>query len=322
MVRWSVQIFEQASGRSEPLEKCRLPVLPPNPMPIYKSYYIPHSIQDALKVLDNQTPEKVRLIAGGTDLLLDLQQERHPPLEALVDVTQIPELQKLEPIENKLFIGAAVPLKVIANSPLVQQGAKALSEATGLIGGPQVRNSATLGGNVAHALPAGDGTIALAALGATAQIAAKAGIREVPMLDLYAGPGKTRLKLCEEILVGFFVPITQNLQASSFKRVMRPQGVALPIVNMAIWVQRNDARIADIRISVGPAGPTPQRGFAAESVLIGRRFETETVDRALDALLNSVHFRTSPQRGTAKYRRHLCGVLLRDTLQTAWERTF
>ena len=291
-------------------------------MPIYTNYYIPHSINDVFKVLDGQTPDKVRLIAGGTDLLLDLQQGRHPPLESLVDVTQIPDLQKLEQNQDKLLIGAAVPLRKITNSVLVQKGATALAEATGLIGGPQVRNSATLGGNVAHALPAGDGTISLVALGATTLVATKSEIREVPMLELFEGPGITRLRLCEEFLVGFVVPVADKYQASSFKRVMRPQGVALPIVNMAVWLQRSEDKIADVRIAVGPAGPTPQRGFAAEDVLRGRRFEAETIRDGLKALLESVHFRTSPQRGTAKYRRHLCGVLFGDTLRSAWERTF
>ena len=291
-------------------------------MPIYKSYFIPHSIQDALKVLESQTPESVRLIAGGTDLLLDLQQGRHPPLDALVDVTQIQEMQVLERRQDRLFIGAAVPLKQIASSALVREGAEALSEATGLIGGPQVRNTATLGGNVAHALPAGDGTISLVAMNATAQIASKEGLREVPLLELFAGPGKSKLRVCEDILVGFFVPVAHTLQASAFKRVMRPQGVALPIVNMAVWIERSAEKIADVRIAVGPAGPTPQRGFSAENVLKGYRPDPDVIRLALDALLQDVHFRTSPQRGTAKYRRHLCGVLLKDTLETAWDRTF
>ena len=291
-------------------------------MPIYKNYYLPKTINDALKVLEGHTPESVRLVAGGTDLLLDLQQGGHPPLEALVDVNHIPNLQILEKQKDMLYVGAALPLKQIPSSPLVQKHATALAEATGIIGGPQVRNSATLGGNVAHALPAGDGTISLLALGAEAEVASKDGMRKLPMLDLFSGPGKSALDPCGEILVGFVVPAADPNQASAFKRVMRPQGVALPIVNFAVWLERKDDQIARIRISVGPAGPTPQRGFAAEEVLKGEKPEPEVTERALDALLESVHFRTSPMRGSSKYRRHLCGVLLKDTLMTAWERTF
>ena len=273
-------------------------------------------------MLESQAPGEARLIAGGTDLLLDLQQGRHPPVDSLVDVTQIPEMLKLERIQNRLFIGAAVPLKQITSSALVREDAMALAEATGLIGGPQVRNTATLGGNVAHALPAGDGTIALLAMGATAQVASKEDIFEIPLLDLYTGPGKSSLRAGEDILVGFFVPIKGKFQASAFKRVMRPQGVALPIVNMAIWLHRREGEILDVRISVGPAGPIPQRGVIAENFLKGLTLKPEVLDLALDVLLQNVHFRTSPQRGTAKYRRHLCGVLFKDTFQTAWERTF
>lgn len=290
-------------------------------MPIWKSYLIPKSLHEAVRALDD-APGSVRLIAGGTDLLLDLQQGRHQPVDLLVDVNRIPELRVCEIRQNEIFIGAAVPLNKVTTSPLVMEHAMALHEASGLVGGPQVRNSATLGGNVAHALPAADGTIALMALNAQVEIANSQGLIRKPLGELFQGPGKSTLDLHHDILVGFYLPLKKPGEASAFSRIMRPQGVALPILNMAAWISRSGDLIADVHLSVGPAGPTPQRGFAAEEALRGKPLTDETIQEALSGLLASLRFRTSPQRATAEYRRHLCGVLIERVLKTAWTRTF
>ena len=110
-----------------------------------------------------------RVIAGGTDLLLEIQHGIQPPVDSLVDVCNIPELNVLEVRGEDIFIGAAVPLSEIISSSLVNDHGQALVEACSQIGGPQVRDTATLGGNVAHALPAADGTVALLALAAQAE---------------------------------------------------------------------------------------------------------------------------------------------------------
>jgi CO/xanthine dehydrogenase FAD-binding subunit len=285
--------------------------------------------------------------------MLDLRQGRRPPVHTLVDVSGIPELTALDVCGSELFIGAAVPHSQIINSPLVHQHARALAEACDLIGGPQVRNVATLGGNVAHALPAADGAIALLALDAYALVASlermqsaealnttplvvgalapqKAEVlitdpardvtmTKVPLLDLYLGPGKTALKT-GQLLTGFCLPLTGRGQGSAFTRVMRAQGVALPVLNLAVGLRREQAIIADLRIAIGPAGPVPLRAQAAEAALRGRPPIPENMAASEAALLAEAHFRTSPQRATAEYRQHLAGKLLAKAVYKAWER--
>lgn len=295
-------------------------------MTLWKKYYLAKTIQDAVQVLAI-APDRSCLIAGGTDLLLDLQQGRHAPVDTLVDVTSIPELTILEIRQNELFIGAAVPLNRVVASALVQRHAQALEEAGALIGGPQVRNTATLGGNVGHALPAADGTIALVALGAEAEVAGPAGTRRVPLVNLFLGPGRSTLSAGAELLVGFYIPLSSpdDCQGSAFRRVMRPQGVAIAILNTAIWLRRRADRIADIHIAVGPSGPTPMRSHKVEAVLRDRRFNLQTevwLDEAVNALLSEASLRTSPHRATQAYRQHLARTLLEETLKAAWQRTF
>jgi carbon-monoxide dehydrogenase medium subunit len=101
---------------------------------------------------------------------------------------------------------------------------------------------------------------------------------------------------------------------------MRPQGVALPIINTAVWLERDNDTIKEIRIAVGPGGPTPFRATRAEEFLRGQKYSDATVEGALETLLTEARFRTSPQRASADYRRHLVVTLFKDTFATAWER--
>ena len=265
-------------------------------------------------------PKPLAPIAGGTDLMLDLAQGRHAPVQTLVDVTSVAEMIALEQRGDELFVGASVPVNRIALDPLVGRHAQALVEACELIAGPQVRNTATLGGNVAHALPAADGAIALTALDAQAEVASLSGTRRVPFTSLFLGPGKSAIDKSKEIIVGFQLPITNYHQSSCFKRIMRPQGVALPILNCAVWLEREEDIVKDIHIAVGPGSATPFRATEAESTLRGQPFTEENFNRTLDALLGQAQFRTSARRASSDYRKHIVGELFKDTLEAAWQR--
>ncbi len=287
-------------------------------MSLWKEYLHPQTVQEAVDALAT-APAPAIPIAGGTDLMLDLQQGNHAPVHTLVDLSGISEMRALEIRGEKLYIGAGVPHNRIVESPLVQEHAASLVESCGLIGGPQVRNSATLGGNVAHALPAADGTIGLLALDAEAEVASPSGRRLLPLHELFAGPGKSTLAP-DEIIVGFYVPLRNPHQASAFCRVMRAQGIALPILNLAAWLEREGEIIRAARVAVGPAGPTPFRAIETNKYLTGKVFSEETIAGAQQVLLSEAKFRTSPARATAEYRRELVVVLLENALTAAWER--
>ncbi|MBC8509211.1 MAG: FAD binding domain-containing protein [Chloroflexi bacterium] len=284
----------------------------------WKTYHNSQTVSDALQVLAD-APGEACLIAGGTDLMLDLHQGNHPPVHTLVDVTAIPEMKALEIRGGELFVGASAPHSKITKSKIVQEHAYALAVACGLIGGPQVRNTATLGGNVGHALPAADGTIALTALDAQAEVAGLDGRRRVPMEELFLGPGRSALDPRGELLVGFYVPLKESNQASTFKRIMRPQGVAIAILNTAVWLQRDDETIADVRISMGPSGPVPRRLRETENVLKGLLFNDESLDKGAAKVVEEANFRTSRHRSTKEYRHHMAAVLLVETLNMAWQ---
>ena len=289
-------------------------------MTLWQTYLKPKNLSEAMDALAHAARPLVPM-AGGTDLMLDLEQGRHEPVQTLLDVTSIVEMTLLEVRGHELFIGAAVPVNRISLDPLIAMHAQALTEAAALIAGPQVRNVATLGGNVAHALPAADGTIALTALDAEAEIAGANGTRRIPFQELFLGPGRSSLKQGEEILVGFYIPVEKTRKVSScFKRIMRPQGVALPILNCAVRLEREEEKVDQIRIAVGPGASTPWRATGAEKLLTGKALNDETINAALEILLAQVGFRSSARRAGADYRRHLVEGLFRDVLNTAWGR--
>ena len=310
-------------------------------MTLWQNYLRPKTLAEAMDAFAN-APRPIIPIAGGTDLLLDLKQGRHAPVQTLLDVTSIREMTRLEITGDELFIGASVPVNRIATTPEVAHHAQALTEACNLIAGPQVRNVATLGGNVAHALPAADGTIALLALDAQAEIASYAPAavpggedaaesriktRRIPFKDLFVGPGKSSLNHGEELIVGFYIKTSESSKnsevsrtSSCFKRIMRPQGVALPILNCAVWLARENDLIKDIRIAVGPGSSTPFRATQAEDSLRGHPLNKAIFESSLEALLAQAQFRTSARRASSDYRRHIVSGLFRDVIETAWER--
>ncbi len=295
-------------------------------------YTLPTTVTEAVQTL---AAGSARVVAGGTDLLLDLQQGRERPIGTLVDVTRIPELTTITRAGGRLSIGAAVTHTRLVREPLLARAATCLVESCGVIGGPQVRNVATLGGNVAHALPAGDGTLALVALDAEAEVAGPvldtpggeaagsgAGRRWLPVRALYAGPGRSAVDQTRELIVQFRFTAAEGRTATAYKRIMRPQGVALPILALAVWVRLDAAgeRFEAARLALGPAGPTPLRCEQAEAFLAGRPADTETLRAAIPLALEEARLRTSPHRATADYRRELVPALMERALALAVQR--
>jgi carbon-monoxide dehydrogenase medium subunit len=286
----------------------------------FKEYLQPQSIEEALHDLSS-APGSVAIIAGGTDLLLELRQGRHPAVDRLIDVSGIEDLGQIREEGGNIFLGAGVTHKQIITNPVLIEHAQCVVEGCGLIGGPQVRNVATIGGNVAHALPAGDGTISLLALDTEVQLTSQDGSSWQPLIDLFTGPGKVHFDRTKKIVTGFRFAARGEREASAFHRVMRPQGVAIAILNMAAWVRmKPDGSLAQVRISCGPAGPKPFRANKTEEFLAGKVWGQENFQKSAEILAGEVSLRTSTHRATKEYRHQLLPVLLRIVIEKAVQR--
>lgn len=291
-------------------------------MKLWNDYHTPTSTDDAVKLLQRYNGQ-ARIIAGGTDLLVEMRASGHVPQEALIDITRIPELTRIEEHDDQILIGAGVTHTQIVKSSLLASLATCLVESCGVVGGPQVRNVATLGGNVAHALPAGDGTTSLVALSAEAEVFYNGDRLWVPLEKLFMGAGKSMLNPTRDILLRFrFKKCLLRREATAFDRIMRPQGVALPIMGCGVWVRLDTAgeNIEAARISIAPIGPTPARAADVEAALAGKPATAATIDAAAALAQEKLHPRTSKYRATDEYRKEMIGVLLRRTLPLAVER--
>jgi carbon-monoxide dehydrogenase medium subunit len=158
------------------------------------------------------------------------------------------------------------------------------------------------------------------ALDAQAEIANMAGKKRVPLVDLFLGPGQSSLDQDSEILTGFYLNLGHAGQTSTFKRIMRPQGVAIAILNLALWLQISGDLIEEVRLAIGPSGPVPRRQGKAENILRGNTLTPEIINKAQSAVLSETSFRTSRYRATSKYRQKMSRVLLEEALVETFER--
>jgi carbon-monoxide dehydrogenase medium subunit len=289
-------------------------------MTLWQEYVLPTSVDDALSALTNSSGSTA-VMAGGTDLLLDMQAGRHPNVHTIVDISEVAEMQGIRREDDHIYIGAAVTHNEIIENDLINEHAQCLVEGCSLIGGPQVRNVATLGGNVAHALPAGDGTIAMVSLGAEGMIAGPDGNRWLPILELFEGPGVPTFDRHCELLVGFRIPTIGARTASAFQRITRPQGVAIAILNMSVALECDDAGvILTARLAAGPAGRTPFEAVETSKALVGKTWNKAAFAKVEQVLLDETSVRTSKHRATEEYRRLLLPVLLKRAVDLAYAR--
>jgi xanthine dehydrogenase FAD-binding subunit len=290
-------------------------------MNLWDRYYTPHTVEEAVELLDRHQGE-ARVIGGGTDLLLDIKTGHRPHAPALVDVTGIPELTQITQEDDRAVVGAGATHSQIVASAMLAGRATCLVEGCGVVGGPQVRNVATLGGNVAHALPAADGTTSLVALDAEAEIWKDGQRRRVPILDMFQGPGQSLINPATDILLKLRFRLADAWESSAFMRIMRPQGVALPILACGVWVrvEPDGEVIQDVRVCIGPVGPVPASAESVEAALKGRQFSDSLLGEVAHVARRDLHPRISKYRATAEYRVEMIEVLLRRALALAVRR--
>ncbi|MEJ2128279.1 MAG: FAD binding domain-containing protein [Woeseiaceae bacterium] len=286
----------------------------------WENYYTPATAAEAVEILQRYDGE-ARVVGGGTDLLVETRRGLHKPVSAMVDVTHIEGLGEISIEDDCIVIGCGVThSQIVRDARIIEQGS-CLAESCGVIGGPQVRNVGTLAGNVAHALPAGDGTIGLLALGGEVEVTGVDGSRWMPLEDSFKGPGKSFIDRYREVLTRLRFRPTGAGEGSAHHRVMRPQGLCLPIISMGVRVALDQANVInEARISMGPVGPVPHLAEPAMEVLVGGPATETQYAKATEVALQNVELRASKYRATREYRELMVRTFLPAILQRAVER--
>lgn len=289
------------------------------PISRWSSYHKPETVEEALELL-RRYDGGARVIGGGTDILVEARRGLRRPIEAIVDATGIAGLDTISHDQDYIVIGCGVThTRIVSDKRVVRYGA-CLAESCGVIGGPQVRNIGTLAGNVAHALPAGDGTIGLLALDGEVEIASTTGTRWMPAKDTFLGPGKSVIDRHREVLTRLRFKPTDTHEGSAFHRVMRPQALCLPIISMAARLEVDGDIITAASISMGPVGPVPWFAEPVAAVLVGGTTSTEQYEKAAECTLDNVTLRASKYRATREYRATMIRTYLPIILARAAER--
>jgi carbon-monoxide dehydrogenase medium subunit len=284
---------------------------------MWDTYLIASSVTDALQKLA-ALGDRARIIAGGTDLVLQAQRGQCPA-SAMVDVTRIPGLDRIYVDSDTIVVGATATHHQVAASPVIQQGAPILSRACQCIGGPQIRNVATLVGNVVNALPAADGAVALFALDAEVEVATLEGRACLPIVDLYAGVGACTLDPCVQMVTALrFRPLSPQA-GWDFQRLAPRKALALPIVNAAVVAEQTGGRLTNVRIAIGPVAETPFRAEVAERALVGHSPDSAPVLESARLAARDAKPRNSAIRGSQEYRVAMVETLVRRALQNAIE---
>lgn len=280
-----------------------------------QDYSLPSTIDEALSLL-NSSNGNARIIAGGTDLMLDLESGK-VNAGCLVDISNIGELKKIELEGDTISIGAGVTHSEVARSALVREKAPLLASACRAVGSLQIRNTGTVAGNVVNAQPAADAAVALVALGARAEIAGPDGVKSVPVEELYAGVGKSKVDSTREMLTRITFPALAQNQGSAFVRLAQRKALALPMLNVAVVISVSGNIFEWARIVMAPVGPGPVRAARAEEMLAGAKIDAEMIKKAAQAAGEQANPRSSALRGSREYRLAVLEVLVRRALEKA-----
>ena len=278
---------------------------------------LPGSVDDCVKALAQAGPES-KLLAGGTDLLPQLKNGLLKPAR-VIDLSGVPRLRAIELGNGRgLRVGSAVTARTLELDRVVRANYLSLAESGALVGSVQVRNLATLGGNLCNAAPSADMAPPLVALDAEAVITGPKGERRVPIAAFFTGVRKTVLAP-DELLVELVVPNPGPHSGGNYLRHTPRRELDIAVVGVASQLTLANGVCTKARIALAAVAPIPVRATAAEQALEGHAVTPDLIKRAADLAVDAAR-PISDQRGSADFRRHLVRVLTRRTLTTALAR--
>ena len=278
---------------------------------MWQTYFQPTSIEEALDLLA-QYAGKARLIAGGTDVLVELQRGVKPT-STLIDVTALSDLKYIREENSFLLLGALTTHNDVIASSVCVQRALPLAQACWVVGAPQIRNRATVVGNLVTASPANDTITALMALDAELVLIRRGRERVVALDDFYPAFRRTILQP-NELIREIRVPVMQTNQRGLFLRLGLRQAQAISVIDFAIVLTFDDAVVTDARITLGSLAPTIVHAHTVETYLQGKQLDEAACRKAGQLAVNDA----SPigdVRGSATYRQATLAALVTLALQ-------
>ncbi len=283
---------------------------------MWQNYYTPTSVNETLRLLAEHRGQ-ARLVAGGTDIILELERGLRPGVDTLIDVSRLGGLDRIKREGDSLWLGALVTHNQIVGSADCRQGALPLAQACWTVGAPQIRNRGTLVGNLVTASPANDTITPLWAMGATLVLSsAERGERRLTFPQFYRGVRQTAMD-DDEMVVGVEVPLLGKDQRGVFLKLGLRQAQAIAVVNVAAVLTFDGDKVVRARITLGSVAPTIVRAPDAEAALIGFSLNDESIREAARLAAQAAR-PIDDIRGSAEYRRLMVEVFTRRALNRLW----
>lgn len=269
------------------------------------------TIDEAVEMLAAEGP-RARVVAGGTDLLLEMERRQRPDVDTLIDVTGIPGLAGIEVEGDRIRLGALTTHNQVVASDVAWKRLTPLAQACHEVASPQLRNQATVVGNLVTASPANDTITPLRALGTTLHAASIDGARSIDLSDFYTGVRKTTLQPGELVTGLTVTPLGPNQRAVYVKAGLR-SAQAISVVHLTILLEFAGDEITDARILLGSVAPTIVDSPEAQDLLVGSRLDDDSIAAAARAVVASVT-PIDDVRSTAEHRRRLLGSMTKRAL--------
>ena len=280
---------------------------------MWKTYFQANSIPDALAFL-SENAGKTKVVAGATDIMLEIERKLHPHLESLVDITRIPNLDQITLDEDDIIhIGPMVTHNHIVQSKIIRERALPLAIASWEVGSPQIRNRGTVVGNIVTGSPANDTISPLITLNASVLLASKMGQRLVRLEEFYTGIRKTVMAPDELVLEIQFPALTKNHTGTFIKYALR-KAQAISVVNVSLITEIMDGKIHDVRIAYGAVSPIIKRMHDLEKLMLHREFTDELIEEIKTKAVELV-FPITDIRSSADFRKHIVAVITKKALQ-------
>ncbi|HBE45624.1 MAG TPA: xanthine dehydrogenase family protein subunit M [Deltaproteobacteria bacterium] len=280
-------------------------------------YYEPKELTEACRLL-SETGSKAKIIAGGTDILVNMKKGLISP-KVLVSLGRISRLSEVERMNKSITIGSHLIIAKLAEFDLIRKRFSILASAAKVLGSPLVRNRATIGGNIVTARPAADLPPVLMALGAKVKLKSRRSEREVALDDFFIGPGATVIKP-DEILTRVIIPETPSYTGGHYIKLGHRKALEIAIVAVAskITLNKPDGVIKDAKIVLSAVAPKAVHAKSAEEVLIGEKPSAKLFEEAASLAMNDCKPITDI-RGGVDYRQAMVEILTRRTLSFAWK---
>ncbi|MGM0420954.1 MAG: FAD binding domain-containing protein [Bacillota bacterium] len=281
-------------------------------------FFQPENLDEAVNILSNKN-ENIKVLAGGTDLVIELRDDSLPKkINSILDISRIESLKKIKNENGEITIGALVTHEELLNNQFFSKELPFINEAASAVGSPQIRRRGTIGGNISNAAPCADSVPVLAALDAEVELISQSGMRKLSLAEFISGPYQTELKQ-DEIMTSVKFLKPESGIGTSFMKVGRRKALAISRMSVAVMIRKDKAgKVNEFYLSTGSVTPKPTRLPDAERVLLNQKPTDDLINETAEKVAQ-IMIATSGYRWSTEYKEPVIKTMVSRSIKQALE---